>query len=261
MEPLTLDMLHSAIAIDPEDEQLDESNKLDDPKDILEICGSLIRLNPDNTVVEFAHFSVVEWLKAPQLPDQSRNVNFICEAEAHLFTGTASLRYLLWLVQSNPSSPSFSLYAARCWIGHIKRGPADDYEKLECGLMRKLFSANKEMDVWLNLSNPDFMGRVGLASRHREKFASPLYYSSLLGLNSVTKWILEQGVEVNAQGGYYGTALNAASARGHERVVQLLLDKGADVNAQGGLYGNALQAALVYGKEKVVQLLRNHGFH
>ena len=30
---------------------------------------------------------------------------------------------------------------------------------------------------------------------------------------------------------------------GHEKVVQMLLDARADVNAQGGYYGNALQAA------------------
>jgi hypothetical protein len=48
---------------------------------------------------------------------------------------------------------------------------------------------------------------------------------------------------VNAQGGEYGNALQAASyARDHEAIVKLLLDK-ADVNAQGGEYGNALQAA------------------
>ena len=36
--------------------------------------------------------------------------------------------------------------------------------------------------------------------------------------------------------------------------MQLLLDKGADVNAQGGEYGNALQAALYGGDGKIVQL-------
>ena len=52
------------------------------------------------------------------------------------------------------------------------------------------------------------------------------------------------------------------------KAVQLLLDRGADVNAQGGLYGNALQAALVscinnaWLQEKlfrVVELLLDHG--
>jgi ankyrin repeat protein len=41
--------------------------------------------------------------------------------------------------------------------------------------------------------------------------------------------------------------------------VRLLLDKGADVNAQGGEYGNALQAASLEGHEAVVKLLQAAG--
>lgn len=39
---------------------------------------------------------------------------------------------------------------------------------------------------------------------------------------------------------YYGYALRAACARSQKEVLQLLLDKGADVNAQGGWYSSAL---------------------
>jgi ankyrin repeat protein len=60
-----------------------------------------------------------------------------------------------------------------------------------------------------------------------------------------------------------------ASVRGHEAVVKLLLDKGADVNAQGGYYGNALQAASSGGyktpssggHKAVVKLLLDKGAH
>ena len=41
--------------------------------------------------------------------------------------------------------------------------------------------------------------------------------------------------------------------------MQQLLDKGADVNAQGGHFGNALQAALAGGHKEIVQLLRTSG--
>ncbi|KAF2186078.1 hypothetical protein K469DRAFT_574043, partial [Zopfia rhizophila CBS 207.26] len=61
-------------------------------------------------------------------------------------------------------------------------------------------------------------------------------------------------------GGYYGTALKAASDGGHEKVVEMLLSNGADVNAQGGSYeGTALQAASTRGHEKVVELLLSNG--
>jgi hypothetical protein len=50
--------------------------------------------------------------------------------------------------------------------------------------------------------------------------------------------MLDAGTDVNAQGGRYGNALQAASWEGHET----LLDAGVDVDAQGGEYG--LQAQL-----------------
>ncbi|KAF2677730.1 hypothetical protein K458DRAFT_279074, partial [Lentithecium fluviatile CBS 122367] len=63
--------------------------------------------------------------------------------------------------------------------------------------------------------------------------------------------LLREGADVNAQGGAYGNALQAASSGGHEQVVKLLLKKNADVNAQGGYYGNALYAASDQGYEQV----------
>jgi ankyrin repeat protein len=35
--------------------------------------------------------------------------------------------------------------------------------------------------------------------------------------------LLNKGAKVNAQGGYYGNALQAASDRGHEEVVKMLV--------------------------------------
>ena len=55
--------------------------------------------------------------------------------------------------------------------------------------------------------------------------------ASLLGLKHVAESFLNEGADVNAQGGYYGNALQAASEGGHDQVVQMLLDKGADIDA------------------------------
>lgn len=48
-------------------------------------------------------------------------------------------------------------------------------------------------------------------------------------------------------------ALHAASARGQDEAAALLLEKGANVDAQGGSYGSALQAASYYGHKGVVK--------
>ena len=74
----------------------------------------------------------------------------------------------------------------------------------------------------------------------------------------MVRLLLEKGANVNAEGGYYGNALQAASYGGHEAVVRLLLENGANVNAEGGRLGNALQAALTNGNESVVRLLQQH---
>jgi ankyrin repeat protein len=60
---------------------------------------------------------------------------------------------------------------------------------------------------------------------------------------------------VNAQGGKYGNALQAASFRGNEAIISMLLEKGADVNVQGGECGNSLQAASLWGHEVIVSML------
>ena len=73
------------------------------------------------------------------------------------------------------------------------------------------------------------------------------------------KLLLEKGADVNAQGGYFGNALQAAAFGGHEAIVQLLLEEGADVNSQGGKYGNALQVASAMGHMPIVQLLLAKG--
>jgi ankyrin repeat protein len=76
---------------------------------------------------------------------------------------------------------------------------------------------------------------------------------------TTVKILLDAGADVNTQGGYYGTALQAASSNGEEMVVKILLDAGADVNTQGGYYGTALQPALYEGKEEIVKMLLDAG--
>jgi ankyrin repeat protein len=52
-------------------------------------------------------------------------------------------------------------------------------------------------------------------------------------------------VNINANGGHYGTALQAAVKSQSRELVRLLLDHGADPNIIGGEFGTALHAAAV----------------
>ena len=81
----------------------------------------------------------------------------------------------------------------------------------------------------------------------------------LHGHREIVELLLSKNADVNAQGGHFGNALQAASYQGHREIVELLLSKNADVNAQGGFYGNALQAASRQGHREIVELLRSRG--
>ncbi|KAK5943798.1 hypothetical protein PMZ80_003079 [Knufia obscura] len=89
----------------------------------------------------------------------------------------------------------------------------------------------------------------------------PIRLVALLGHEKVLKWMLQsnKNYDVDRSDDAGRTALVWACEFGYEKVVQILLDQGADVNAQGGKYGNALQAASQRGHEKVVQMLLKQG--
>ncbi|KAK2738580.1 Ankyrin-2 [Onygenales sp. PD_40] len=67
------------------------------------------------------------------------------------------------------------------------------------------------------------------------------------GSMSIVRLLLAIGVNVNDQGGKFGTALQGAVYSSNIPIVQLLVDSGADINAQCGELGNALQVAAAEG--------------
>jgi ankyrin repeat protein len=87
------------------------------------------------------------------------------------------------------------------------------------------------------------------------EYGNALQAASWRGSAEVVKMLLDAKADVNTPRGEYGNALQAASWRGSAEVVKMLLDAKADVNAQGGRFGNALQAASYKGSAEVVKML------
>jgi ankyrin repeat protein/beta-lactamase regulating signal transducer with metallopeptidase domain len=89
---------------------------------------------------------------------------------------------------------------------------------------------------------------------------APIHLAAYFGDVEKVERFLNQGVNVNAEGPYTGTALHIAAGAGQTDVVELLLAKGADVNAtvQGG--ATALHCvALSKAKADVAKLLLENG--
>ncbi|KAL8886648.1 MAG: hypothetical protein Q9192_006449, partial [Flavoplaca navasiana] len=71
--------------------------------------------------------------------------------------------------------------------------------------------------------------------------------------------LIDAGADVNAQGGKWHTALQAAAVVGNDTTMRVLLDAGANMNAVGGIYGSALAAAYMEGYFLCTGLLWERG--
>jgi hypothetical protein len=213
-----------------------------------------------DTKIRLAHFSVKEYLESSRILQRDAKEFFLDSATGHRFLAQSCLTYLIYYSNSNEKTSTrqdldmFPLlsYAARSWFHHTSLQRSGEVSR-EISLL----SSEDAKHHWLLVHKPDTQWKWPF--RPLDLIGSSLYYASFLGLETVVDELLRIGVDVNAQGGYYGNALQAASDGGHEKVVSMLIERGADVNAQGGQYGNVLQAASDKGHEKVVSMLIERG--
>ncbi|PZC88995.1 multiple ankyrin repeat protein single kh domain protein, partial [Pyrenophora tritici-repentis] len=270
--PLSVEEIAEVVAIDVGREPaFDRDEVLEDPLEALNICSSLVtitmnkaegRWKPAQQIISLAHYSVQEYLVSDRIRQgQAKRYN-MQEVECHNAIAKGSLKYLTQL--QKPLSKevlersALARYSSEFWSSHLRK-TGDEIEQVSRLAMSLMAMKEPAYLTWIQLYDPDHPRDEPDVGKSLYSVPMPLYYAANLGLGTITRLLLEQGADVNAQGGVYGNALQAASAGGHEQVVKMLLDKGADVNAQGGEYGNALQAASAKGQEQVVKMLLDKG--
>ena len=84
-----------------------------------------------------------------------------------------------------------------------------------------------------------------------------LYYASYIGCIDFTKWLLENGMDVNMPNKYEGSAIGAAIRR--PEIVKLLIEKGANVNLANSHGWTPLMYAANYGTLESLKLLVEAG--
>ncbi len=219
------------------------------------------------TFIRLAHFSVKEYLVSDRIQHGMAPHYSIREIESHRVLAEDCLAYLLQfdepgsltLTSETLKLSPLARYAAQCWVKHAKfaeRGPIQTITLLSVELFR---SDGEGLLSWIRISDPDGDDGMQHLSLKLENLAPRLYYASQAGLFEAVEVLIEGGMDVNVQGGWYNNPLQAASAKGHTEIVRLLLDNGADVNAQGGRNGNALQVASRNGNIDIIRLLLDNG--
>ena len=227
--------------------------------------------------IKLSHFSVKEYLLSTHV-EEYFSIN---EKSSHSKIVELSVAYLLQFDDSSPltttmlDSMPLARYAARHWIGHAKSGGVDS---TALQLILRLFISESAPHInWIEMRLiKEYDNLIDASEEYddlideeydelpfdRSEVCCALYYSSLAGIQEVSACLLRMGENVNAEGGWYGNALQAASYEGsNEAIVKLLLENGAEVNAEGGYFGNSLQAAAASygGNESIVKLLLENG--
>ena len=275
--PLRINEIAEILIAKPEpDSKVDIEERLFNADDILKYCGTLVttqepsyrelvgnKSGEANTSRELrlAHFSVQEYLVSQRIVDRCPQYS-ISETDAHLSIAGTCLTYLFNFADSCPlpvdifENYPLAGYTAQYWAEHARKtGPDMRPRDLDRRVVR--FLDHKQLCTnWIHLYDPDANWMKPSGGKLSRIAATSTYYT-LLDLHMPTQILLAVGADVNAEGGRYGSALQAASARGNEAIFIQLLKAGANVNAEGGPYGNALQAASASGYEAIVtQLLK-----
>ena len=269
IRPLFVEELAGLFAILPNPESTPEFNidwRPEDPEEfILSACSTLVTIvkTRHGKVVQFAHFSVREYLTSDRIGNSASASHFhILPKLAHTLLARACLSVLLQLDHSNYVARSqdfpLALYAAKHWVNHARFENVSSNIKDE---MDYLFDRNKpHLDAWVSLSGIRYNP---LACRHPHPLqpdAETVFYAALYGFRDLAERLLNaHPLESNARGLSYAIPLHEALLNGHLDVVLLLLDRGADAGYYDGFRRNALYYASSRGYADVVPSLVKHG--
>ena len=265
--PLTVDEAIEALAVDPIELFYDPTDKIENPEDILSICGSLVACN--NGVLRLAHHSVKEYLMSQRILDTRHSSYFIADISAHESIGKTCLIYLkqcsTWFqdrVFTRETLPPLAEYALNYWSSHYKA--AGRPHALSLLALEMLEHRESNFFQWAFLAGVLPRGpqqqivHEEEPSRGLSSQSVQLYYAALVDSPHLISAILDRGADIDVKGGYIGTALVVAAYKGSLECVEVLLSRGADVNVKVEHYGNALHAATSGGWLEIMRLLVAH---
>lgn len=291
IRPLTIQEVAEATAINVHDQSFSTEDRFGDAYDLLEVCSSLVSTTelvmdsnsvfrkegywhsnnlynkPHIRILQFAHFSVKEYLLAARTQDTLPEAFRINAALSHNHITQACLVYLLdfnggkRLVQRDYEQFPLLPYSALYWATHLNmlepndRGPVQE-------LLLKLFdpkNANHLLNL-LNLYDPQHWRNelsMGAAKRSTKDFQPPLYYASYYGLLPVMRFLLETLEDNEVRMDVLNLSLAGAAAGGQADAIGILLSAGADPTSS--MSGDLLRSAADAGNTDAVKKLIDAG--
>lgn len=274
---LTIPELIEAIAIDEDENSLNEYSKVEEVS-ILRWCSCLVRKTANTESIELAHFTVEEFLKAINPYKTPRLARFAhLKQTADLVLGRTCLHYLNYDDFANAkvedrfwcSRNPFWNYAALKWRHHTAKKWDDETVG---DLMRRFFhcSISPQFVIWnrfiwlhshgilnqVESENSEEISQSWKQSQFQQvDSVSPLHHAASLALGDLTRWLISQGSDPNkpsSMGFPLECALSSGKSEGNAvlMVVSILLQSGADANMMSGEYDDKTPLALAIQSEE-----------
>lgn len=296
---MSLDELSECTGIDlkHDTQNYDDVDIITDPKDILEMCSSLVTVSDDKAHVSLAHYTVKEFLTSAQT-HKLLPAFHVGDMDVEAELAKTCLTYLCFIDFANGpvgtrceldgllESHKFLDYAAMAWAKHAHRTNQDD--ELFDLIMRLFQIQDEDQDnyhLWLQV----FMYRKAARQYTPPKYVPPFYFAAAFGLPRILTALKDRRVEeatpqddrdpigAAAFEGYndilqilldgmnksdkaaLAKYLYTAASKGHTESVQLLLKQGVSVDSYGGEHGTALSVASLHGQSATVETLLEEG--
>ncbi|PGH32167.1 hypothetical protein GX50_05066 [[Emmonsia] crescens] len=269
--PLTLSELAEGAVLQPNITTLDPEDKLRDPEDILEVCGSLVSVDDPHIVL--AHNSVRDYLLSSRA---ASNLPIFHLPESRCLAELATLCLTYLLLTSFSAGPCLTpedmtarlttwpllQYISHNWADHARPYLNPSQNPTLHTLATALFA---------DPPTPYFFSWVQILFIHPRRLqrtynlyprtGTPLYYATSFALTSVVEHLLAQGSDVNAPGGRVGgTPLHAACWRVQIDIIRLLLRSGAELDVVDRNGQTAVDMAeTMVGNVEVATVFREEG--
>jgi len=264
--------LAEVLAVDVEaDPRFDPDRRLTEPKDILDMCSSLVTIETQlvvedlgmtiriiqGEVIRLAHFSVQEYLLSERIRTGPVSQYAISKESANLAIVETSLAYILHLryppslIHQTVEEYPLARYAAESWSQHA--AVAGSRSVIMETLIRELFTADSFPYMnWAILYDHN----SGSITDSQEPPVSPLYYAVETGCVDVLREMFKENTDLYAGGGIPGSVLHLAIRRRDKNLIQFLISHGADFDSP---HHTALEEAVQHNDPGIIELLLRSG--
>lgn len=263
--PLTTVELQTALAVEIDESEFDQSN-LSDPIDIISVCAGLVTIDEQSDVIRLVHYTTQEFFernRSTWFPNANCYIGSICVAYLSLDIFKTGHCLTTEEFTSRLDQHPFGVYAAAFWGDHIREREADGEQYIgEEAIIELLLDTPKvssfaQFMLYFQEYRPSDCMNFGNSTYPLKapQIAAGLHLAVYFELLDMTPKLISLGGTVDCVDAAGKTPLSWAAQHNCLDSITLLLANGADPNIKDNEGQTPLHLAARWDHELAVQLL------